>query len=208
MTTKSPVILEYDLNEKLLKEHKEYEPSTNPNGIFFLLNLYYQDCEKDGDKLRTSIPIVENTIIPLDKQNKYRIADINPVLIVRKKDNSDFNKFLEESIIDNESDGIKKNSDMSIISSYIKRGVSDLVFDTKFDNNNWYSFGYGTALSLTNYVQDKTDTKKNLYCYDYTIGNLNLKKFVLRIYIQYGDLPNSIKYTPYNPNQQSLCSPT
>ena len=96
MTTKSPVILEYDSNGKLLNEHKEYEPSTNPNGNFFLLDLYYQDCEKDGDKLRASIPIVENTIIPLDKQNKDRIADINPVLIVRKKNDSDFNKFLKE----------------------------------------------------------------------------------------------------------------
>ena len=207
MTTKSPVILEYDSDENLLKEHKEYEPSTNPNGNFFLLDLYYQDCEKDGDKLRTSIPIVENTIIPFDKQNKDRIADINPVLIVRKRANSDFNKFLEESIIDNESDNIKKNSDMSIMSSYIKSGVSDLVFDTKFDTNNWYAFGYGTAISLTNYVQDKSDTTKNLYCYDYTIGNLNSKKFVLRIYIQYGDLPTPIKYTPYNPGQLSLCLP-
>ena len=62
-----------------------------------------------------------------------------------------------------------------------------------------------TGADLT--IADKTDITKNLYCYDYIIGNFNSKKFVLRIYIQYGDLPNPIKYTPYNPNQQGLCSP-
>lgn len=206
MATDTPVILEIDESTNtILNTYNEYNPDTNTDGKFFILRLYYQECQKNGNKLNTSIPITENTQISLETNSKDRIADINPLLIARNLNNNDFEKFLNSAMIKDTSDNVPKNENFSIKKSYVRAKTNSLEYTNKFDIENWYAFGYGTALSLTNYIVDKTDKAKNLYCYHYNIGNFNGKKYVLQIYIKFSDTTGDIKYTPYNPNQQSLC---
>lgn len=207
-TINKPSIIVKDADGKVIETYDEYDPIDNPDGVFYLLELLYKKC--DNGNFIGSFPITDNTEIPdISKLDKNRLVDINPVVIVRKEGPKKFNiyNFLDTKIIKNDKiNNLPKNDNLTVKKNKIKKIINNLENSDKFDTSNWYEFGYSTALSLTNYIPPKTNLEKELYCYEYFIGNYNNNKHYLRIYIQFNGLPEEIKYTEYVENQEPLCS--